>query len=428
MTGRTGILLILVPLFLATGTMKGQDGVIYNESQVPAYTLPDPLTCSDGSTVGSPRDWFARRRPELIGLFRDQVYGKVPEKDIKVKYEVISINEQSFKGLATEKQIRITFSSDRSETSMTLLLFSPNNVNEPVPAFLGLNFAGNHTITREEDVVVTDSWVKNDAIYGISNNKADSSNRGVNAHRWPLKLILEHGYALATIYYGDIDPDFDDGFKNGIHALFRDSLDKPPKPGEWGSIAAWAWGLCRALDYLETDGDVDAGKVAVIGHSRLGKTALWAGALDTRFAMVVSNESGCGGAALSRRCYGETIMAINDRFPHWFCDNYTTWNEREDECPLDQHELIALIAPRPVYVASAEGDKWSDPRGEFLSCLHADPVYKLLGTSGLPIKEMPATGVPVRSGTMAYHIRSGGHDLTQWDWQQYLEFADLHLK
>jgi hypothetical protein len=393
----------------------------YDESKVPAYKLPDPLILADGSPVKSKKDW-EKRRAEILKIFENEVYGISPEWNGKVQAYELNVKKDALKGLAIRKDIRLTFKYGNKEHSVMVLLYLPRS-QKPVPVFLGYNFNGNHTVTNEPDIPVTESWVRNNDGAGSVNNKASESGRGSSSSRWEVEEILKRGFGLVTLYYGDVDPDFDDGFSNGVHALYDQKMDA----ASWGTIAAWAWGLSRVMDWIETDPQIDPRKVIVMGHSRLGKAALWAGATDDRFAAVISNNSGCGGAALSNRKFGETVDAINKSFPHWFCDNFEKYNNKEENLPVDQHELLALIAPRPVYVASAQKDLWADPKGEFLSCVNASPVYKLLGTEGFPATEMPEVNSPV-IGTIGYHIRTGEHDVTLYDWQQYMNFADLHLK
>jgi len=399
----------------------------YDESKVPQYTLPDPLAMAYGRKVTDAKMWRERRRPELLHLFQTHVYGHGPGRPAKMKFKVTALDRNALGGLATRKEVSVFFTGKQDGPKMDILLYVPNAATKPVPAFLGMNFEGNHTIDSDPGITLAKQWKRSSSGAALTENRASAESRGQQASRWQVEKILQRGYAVATIYYGDVEPDFADGWKLGVRgALSKAGTNTIFAPDEWGAIGAWAWGLSRALDYLETDKDIDAKRVAVIGHSRLGKTALWAGAQDERFAIVISNDSGCGGAALSKRGFGETVERINTSFPHWFCGNFKKYNRKEDELPLDQHELIALVAPRPIYVASAEEDRWADPRGEFLSAKNAELVYRLFGKPGLGVDEMPPVNHPVGE-TIGYHIRTGKHDVTEYDWEQYLSFANRHF-
>jgi hypothetical protein len=363
--------------------------------------LPDPLITSAGHRVESAQHWLVERRPELLELFRVHEYGRAPVRQpADLRFETIGVTHGMMDGTATRKRVDAVFSGPGGEGRIRFLMFLPQNAPGPVPAFvlIGHRDPDNYDPEREK-----------------------------REDFWPAEEIVSRGYAAVTFFVGDVDPDEHDGFKNGVHGIFDEYEGE--RPGDaWGTIAAWAWGASRAMDYIQTDPDFDATQVAVIGHSRGGKTALWCGAEDDRFALVISNDSGCSGAAISRRPVGETIKQINDRFPHWFCTNYEAYNDNEDAQPFDQHELIALMAPRLVYVASASKDTWADPEGEFLACVHASPVYELFGLTGLESTEMPPPNTPLHGGHIGYHLREGKHDLTLYDWSRYMDFADAHWK
>jgi hypothetical protein len=393
----------------------------YDESKVGAYTLPDPLLLENGERVRDASAWYKRRRPEILRLFETNVYGRTPATRLRTTFELTSVENNALGGKAVRKQVAVRFSNGKDARTMNLLLYVPVDARKPVPVFLGLNFGGNQTVAADPGIRPGEVWVHG------KRQPAPESSRASAASEWQVEMILARGYALATAYYGDIEPDFAGGMQYGVRPLFFRPGQTAPAPDDWGAIGAWAWGLSRAVDYLKTDRDIDAGKIAVMGHSRLGKTALWAGAQDTRFALVISNDSGEGGAALSRRNFGETIENLNTAFPHWFCANYRKYNNHPDRSPVDQHMLLALIAPRPLYVASAEQDLWADPRGEFLSAVAAGPVYELLGKQGLGTDRMPAASHPI-AHTIGYHVRPGKHDVTAYDWEQYLAFADLHFR
>ncbi len=392
----------------------------YDESKVPEYELPDPLICFDGTPVSDPETWRARRRPELLRAFETNIYGRTPPVAVHVRGTITSVKTDAFEGLATRKEIALRLFDDDQAPSIDLLLFIPNQCPQPVPVFLGLNY-GNQGVHPDPT---------------IRPSRNTTSAPGEQAARWPLELILRRGYAVATFASADVELDrhgsgsryTPEGWKKGVrgYLLTREGRDEA-RDDEWGSIGVWAWALSRALDYLETESAVDHRQAIVFGHSRTGKTALWAGAQDERFALVISNNSGQGGASLARRRYGESVAASNSLSGVWYCRNYAQFGNHESALPVDQHLLIALMAPRPVYIASAVEDRWADPRGEFLAGVHAEPAYQLFGLAGLGTAQWPAVDTPVGQ-MIGYHVRTGDHEITPYDWQQYLDFADRHLQ
>jgi hypothetical protein len=408
--------------FMNSSSAQEKEVPNYDEDKIPDFTLPDPLTAADGSKVESAGQWESRRA-EILELFQQHVYGIAPPAPAELNFTVVSESDQALGGKAIRREVDVFFGEPGEEPKMRILIYLPKS-KQPVALFVGLNFQGNHATTDDPDVSIPSGWVRNDDV--VKDNQATEKSRGAAKSRWPYAAAIKRNYGVATIYCGDIDPDFDDGFQNGVHALDV-AAGRKRDDHSWGTIAAWAWGLSRAMDYFEVDESIDHNRVAVLGHSRLGKTSLWAGASDPRFAMVISNNSGCGGAALSRRRIGESVQRINTVFPHWFNGKFKTYNHNENALPVDQHMLISLIAPRPVYVTSASEDLWADPKGEFLSCVHADPVYHLLTDNGLNIKEFPEVNSPSHS-LISYHVREGKHDITEYDWQQFFDVADQFLR
>jgi hypothetical protein len=395
-----------------------------DESKVPPYTLPDVLKMQNGKEVKNAQEWNSIQRPYIYHLYEENQFGRYPVKKVPLRYRLLEKDGHALGGTATRKQVRIYLSPGDSTVYTDVLIYFPNNIKKPVPVFVGYNFSGNNEIQNDPGIMITKIWVPSKS-KGAVNNRATDSSRGAEASQWQVNEILSHGYAVATVYYGDLEPDNPDGWKTGIRTTLKDVLKIQPE--EWGAMGAWAYGLSRIYDYFEKDGDINANKVALIGHSRLGKAALWAAASDKRFALIVSNESGEGGATLSKRWYGETVKIITQKFPWWFAAKYKTYGDNTDALPIDGHMLLSMIAPRPLYVASAEGDTWSDPKGEFLSAKEAGRVYALFGKKGIDADSMPVLHHPV-GDMVRYHIRAGKHDVTLYDWQQYLQFADMQWK
>jgi hypothetical protein len=406
-------------------TTNAQFKANQDESLVAMGPLPDPLAGPDGAKIRQPNQWPAQR-DYLVKLLAEHEYGFQPKEPVQLTWDIVEEGTMN-EGKSKRIQLVVHLKTAAASMDVDFAIFTPNRPGKVRGCFLGLNFQGNHTVDSDIALRIPKSWMANDAKTGVTNNQANDKNRGGQSRRWPIDEINERGYAVATAYYGDLDPDFDDGFKNGVHALYPSYVGSVDHPNRWGTISGWAWGMSRLFDVLVQQPGIDPDRVAAIGHSRLGKTALWAGASDPRFSIVISNNSGCGGAALERRNFGETVARINSSFPHWFCANFKKYNEKESEMPIDQHTLIACIAPRPVYIASATQDLWADPKGEYLGGWYATPVYRLLGFEGLPSESPPAPDVSV-GDRIGYHNRTGAHDILSFDWQQYMNFADRHWK
>jgi hypothetical protein len=397
--------------------------VNYDEAKVGTYTLPDPLTLSDGKSVKDAKTWSQKRRPEIVSIFEKQQFGVAPGRPKDESFEVVEKGSAALNGKAIRKRIDIHLLKDKVAPVIHLVEYLPADAKKPVPLLLSISFTAASNMIDDPGLPVGEIWdaktkTKVPATQGRAFGKVNVS------------AFLDAGFGIATFYYGDVEPDYAEGFSQGIRKFYLKPGQSERGPEDWGSIAAWAWGMSRVQDYFETDKQVDAKRVAIHGVSRLGKTVMWAGARDQRFAVVIASCSGEGGAALSHRDYGETVAHLTapTRFPYQFAENYGKWAGFPDKAPIDAHMLVALIAPRPLLLQTGTTDFWSDPKGEFLSAVAAEPVYKLLGKQGLGlgVDGWPEAKVPVFHD-IGYYMHDGGHGMVPGDWEIYVQFLKMHL-
>ena len=383
----------------------------YDESMVGNYVLPEMFVTSNGQEVTTKKIWETVRRPEILAMLGNIEYGNIPQTHIKTTWQILEESNNALGGKAIRRQVEFTFQGNGTSRKMLVLIYMPKNIKK-CPVFVSPNFQGNQSTTEDEAVIAS---------------QYSTYPRGHQKSRWSYERIISSGYAVATFHYYDTYYDAQGHTTESVLPLWGINNDNELQASSGKAICAWAWGCSRVLDYLLTLKNIDKKRCIILGHSRLGKTALWAGALDKRFNMVISNNSGCSGAALSRRNYGETVARITKTFPWWFCNTYSTYADNPDKLPFDQHELLAMIAPRLLYVASAKEDRWADPRGEFLSLKEASKVYKLYGKNSLEGYSFPKENEPVWQDCVGYHIRTGIHDVTDFDWAAYIRFADEKL-
>ena len=393
-------------------------------SSLPAQnSFPDPVLTFDGKRVASKSEWERERRPELKALFEHYMYGAIPPKPDRIEFKVDAVHPDFLASKATLKIVTISFGSPDAPR-IDLLLIVPNERRKPAPVFVGMNFCGNHALVDDPRVPLAHGWLYH-SCKGCLEGRATESARGSQAGDWAVDQIIERGYALASFCTSDIDSDRAD-VSDGVYAWLAKHDPAKNPPANRGSIAAWAWGFHRAVDYLATDSDLDPKRIAVVGHSRNGKTALLAAAFDERIALSIPHQAGCGGSAPSRGKIGESVQRINTSFPHWFNGEFKKFNEHPERLPFDQHCLVALCAPRPVLLSNALDDQWANPSGQFEVLQAADPVYRFLNAGGLEATQAPEPGRLIDS-TLGYYIRPGKHSMTKGDWKVFLDFADKHF-
>lgn len=364
--------------------------------------VPSLFTCLDGTQVKDERTWFQKRRPEILELFRREEYGRLPDmSDVKIRIRVADSrqSETIMEGRAIRKTVEVEAVRREIHFSFNFVVFIPVGLDHPAPAFVTICNRG----IRDSDPA-----------------------RHFLSPFYPAETIISRGYACASFRTQEVAPDYDEGFTTCFHRLFPDYIENRPHDA-WGALTVWAWAASRVMDYFETEPLIDHKRVAVVGHSRGGKTALWCTAQDERFAMAVSSCAGNSGDAISRGSTGETIQDIATRFPYWFCRNYQKYKNNEEALPFDQHMLLALIAPRLIYTTSRTLDSWADPVGQFESCVQADPIYHLLGLTGMPQREKPLPEHPLHDGRIGHHHKTGNHDLDEYDWNCIMDFADKHM-
>ena len=395
--------------------------VNYDESKTGTYTLPDPLILNNGKQVRDAKTWNEKRRPEIVAMFETQQYGRAPGRPANESFAVIEQAMPALEGKALRKQVTISLSKDPSWPKIHLLMYLPPAAKKPVPMLLSINFGAVQNAVEDPGITPITVWDQ-------KTNTRVSPPVGRGFGRLNIQPFLDAGIGVATFYYGDVDPDYLTGFSNGIRAKYLKPGQTERGPEDWGAISAWAWGMSRVQDYFETDKAVDAKRVAIHGVSRLGKTVMWAGAHDRRFAAVIASCSGEGGAALSHRDYGETIAHLTapSRYPYQFAANYAKYGGFPDSAPMDAHMLIALVAPRPLLLQTGSTDNWSDPKGEFLAAVAAEPVYKLLGKNGLGTTTWPAAKQPIFHD-ISYYMHEGGHGMVASDWDIYVQFLKMYL-
>lgn len=385
--------------------------------------LPDPLVALNGRVVTSPRQW-RERRAELLRLFEHYVYGPIPPRPRDFAARMIGEHDDFLGGKATLRLVRLDCGAGAGPQIDLILVVPRSASSKPVPVFLAMNFCGNHALTDDPRVPLGRNWLGR--CPGTQDGRATDACRGTQAKDWPLEEIVARGFALASFASADVDSDRGD-VSDGLYRWLAKGDPAENRPADRGTLAAWAWGFHRCVDYLVADPDIDSKRIAAVGHSRNGKTALLAAAFDERIAIAFPHQAGCGGTAPSRGTLGESVKAINDRFPHWFNARFKEFNDAPERLPLDQHCLVALCAPRPVLISAAKEDEWSNPPGQYDVAKAATPVYELLGAEGVRGSRMPPTGRVV-GGELAYVIRPGKHSMTAGDWGAFMNFADAHWR